>query len=527
MKRRSVKRVLSIILAVLMAASCFAASANAGEVKNKKSMISIAGSGLGLLLSDSKEYDVDDCIVGYKVEKVTVKNADGTTSTETYTYDDAGRQLKVVAVNKSILGVKTYSQTVAFTYDAKGNLTKKSVTSSGVLMPKTKTVDTYAYDKNGNVVSYVENGALGKENGKFSFNKNGDVLKGSIKDEYGIDTVENTYDSKGRLTKKVAISKDDDSSYKDVTTRTYDSKGNLIKEVYAEYEDGKLWSKDTTTYVYNTKGLCTKETCITKDEDGTAEYICVYSYDKNGNLIKEVCTETDVEGEKTKSTQTFEYDKKGRVIKSTYSSPYSKTTVVSTYDKKGNLIKEVRTRNSDGEISKDVEENVYNENGLLVKSSYISKEDGETTWKTVYSYSYDKKQRMTKYTYSENLYGSKESGSITVEYDKNGNVKKETESVTDSLGIKTKTVSTFSYKKLAKKVFDAGKGIRLSSYQYKYDGKAKKPLVFIDGLKKGIDFKVSYSNNVKPGKAKVTVTFVGDYEYYDPVTILFNIKKAS
>ncbi len=53
--------------------------------------------------------------------------------------------------------------------------------------------------------------------------------------------------------------------------------------------------------------------------------------------------------------------------------------------------------------------------------------------------------------------------------------------------------------------------IKLSKSKYTYDGKAKKPTVTITGLKRGVDFKVSYSNNKNVGTATVKVIGIGKY----------------
>ena len=44
-----------------------------------------------------------------------------------------------------------------------------------------------------------------------------------------------------------------------------------------------------------------------------------------------------------------------------------------------------------------------------------------------------------------------------------------------------------------------------------YDGKEKKPVVNVNGLVEGKDYTVTYSNNVNPGTAKVTITGLGDF----------------
>ena len=59
--------------------------------------------------------------------------------------------------------------------------------------------------------------------------------------------------------------------------------------------------------------------------------------------------------------------------------------------------------------------------------------------------------------------------------------------------------------------------VKLSKTAYTYDGKAKKPSVTVKDangatLKKGTDYKVSYSDNKLPGSAKVKLTFIGKYK---------------
>ena len=44
-----------------------------------------------------------------------------------------------------------------------------------------------------------------------------------------------------------------------------------------------------------------------------------------------------------------------------------------------------------------------------------------------------------------------------------------------------------------------------------YDGKAKTPGLTIEGIEAGVDYKVTYNNNVETGTATVTITGIGDY----------------
>ena len=55
------------------------------------------------------------------------------------------------------------------------------------------------------------------------------------------------------------------------------------------------------------------------------------------------------------------------------------------------------------------------------------------------------------------------------------------------------------------------KTISLSAKKYTYSGSAKKPSVTVEGLTKGTDYTVTYSNNTSVGTASVTVTGMGNY----------------
>lgn len=79
-----------------------------------------------------------------------------------------------------------------------------------------------------------------------------------------------------------------------------------------------------------------------------------------------------------------------------------------------------------------------------------------------------------------------------------------------------------------KDLSEAGGAVFLSKKVYSYTGKALEPdvMVFQDGclLSKGIDYTVSYSNNVNAGKAQVIVTGIGAYK--GKITKEFEIEKA-
>ena len=66
------------------------------------------------------------------------------------------------------------------------------------------------------------------------------------------------------------------------------------------------------------------------------------------------------------------------------------------------------------------------------------------------------------------------------------------------------------------------KTIALSATSYTYTGKANEPTVTINGLTQGVDFDVTYSNNINAGKATVTVSGIGNYS--GSITKTFTIK---
>ncbi len=65
----------------------------------------------------------------------------------------------------------------------------------------------------------------------------------------------------------------------------------------------------------------------------------------------------------------------------------------------------------------------------------------------------------------------------------------------------------------------------LDATSYMYDGTEKTPKVTVDGLTKGTDFDVEYTNNTNPGTATVTITGKGNYA--GTITKTFTIKGIS
>lgn len=111
----------------------------------------------------------------------------------------------------------------------------------------------------------------------------------------------------------------------------------------------------------------------------------------------------------------------------------------------------------------------------------------------------------------------------TVEYSNN------TEAGTASVIIKGinnyKGTVNRSFKITAKAVEESDVTVNVPAEGYVYDGTAKEPSVSVAGLTEGVDYTVTYANNVNAGKAKVTVTFKGNYSgSYEEI---FEIAQAS
>ncbi len=68
------------------------------------------------------------------------------------------------------------------------------------------------------------------------------------------------------------------------------------------------------------------------------------------------------------------------------------------------------------------------------------------------------------------------------------------------------------------------KTVVLESDSYEYDGKAKEPIVTIEGLAADVDYTLEYGNNVNLGTATVTITGKGNYQ--GTITKTFVIKPA-
>ena len=222
--------------------------------------------------------------------------------------------------------------------------------------------------------------------------------------------VVHTYDEDGCLLTYESRYTIDDVESCDRTVNTYNSQHQKVKSV-DEY-DGVVSS--TTTYTYNAKGQLVSEktdysdsgvsevqytrdasgNCIKKIElsDGELAWCTTSTYDAKGNLIKSV--ETDSEGVVVQ-TETYAYNSDGKLTKYTLEGDGFRNTETNTYDKNGYLIKNVLEYGGNTG-PREVHTTVYTNDadGNHIKTNYSEKYADGSGYSVVYTYTYDKGNKM-------------------------------------------------------------------------------------------------------------------------------------
>ena len=382
-----------------------------------------------------------------------------------------------VLAKKVFTGKNGKTTTTSYTYDDAGRLKT---------LKEGKETHIYSYDKSGNISKHVrKNGKSYIEETVYKYDGSGNILNSICNgydsyDEYSkksepYDHEKNEYTYSKDLIKSHSVDgyytiTDDEEYCED--QYTYNS-----KSTYA-YSDGLLVKvsegKKKTTYQYDSKGRLISGEKVRFSSADYDWFSIERKYDKNGNLKYQALTE----GYDNTNKSYYKYDNEGRLIKKRDGFRY-----FYTYDENG-VLREIDSNlttwifNADGKISKITE----------VKDSF-------------YNYAIDYVETYT--------------------YDKNGNNTKIVREYYDDGSTET---TTLTYEKLSKPICVMDGKIRLNVYEVKYNGKARQPKVFIDGMKKGADYRVSYSNNVNPGKATITVTFVDPK--IPPIKITFFIRPA-
>ena len=408
------------------------------------------------------EYDEKD-----RLAKVSVKNAEGkSTATYVMTYTDRGFISEIageIANDES-----QYSRKTSFVYDEKDRVIKNEVVQSD----ETVQLIEVTYDEKARVITMTGNWEYSKTGFKAvaTYNEDWKAIKNERFDENGTPVYVTEFDGNGNTIRSTNYDENGKPSWS--YGYEYDEDGKKIKETSYK-EDGSI--SMIYRYEYDEKGNLTKEARC--DETETLRAYDVYEYDENGYVLK--MTQYSAGGVKTGYKEYFE--------NTTYANKYTGERRSESYDSDGNL-SSVYEYNRNGETTKSenyrngklwsAEENEYDENGNLIKSSSYDADRKFTSY-SVYGYNesgkrikiseYDGDDKLTGYT--EIKRDGKYVLSETV-YDADGNKTEYTEYLEN-----TPDYNTYSRTKRYEK-YENGKLAELR--EYNEDGRMTK-LISYDG----------------------------------------------
>lgn len=187
--------------------------------------------------------------------------------------------------------------------------------------------------------------------------------------------------------------------------------GTLSKR--SDYQGGKL--EDSVEYTYDSKGKLSKVTKYTGSEN-QVDYWCTYSYDGEGNLLEIIFYNTS-----TYTNWEYEYDEVGNLIQETkYSSNGNYTEISYDYNTEGKVTKQFghsESGNDSTESDNDFwyeYEYEYDSAGNLLK--FIEYEGDAVDYSI--EYEYDESGNILEATW---CYSDSSTTSIKLEYDENGN----------------------------------------------------------------------------------------------------------
>lgn len=408
------------------------------------------------------EYDEKD-----RLAKVSIKNAEGkSTATYVMTYTDRGFISEIAG---EIANDETqYSRKTSFVYDEKDRVIKNEVVQSD----ETVQLIEVTYDEKARVITMTGNWEYSKTGFKAvaTYNEDWKAIKNERFDENGTPVYVTEFDGNGNTIRSTNYDENGKPSWS--YGYEYDEDGKKIKETSYK-EDGSI--SMIYRYEYDEKGNITKEARY--DETETLRAYEVYEYDENGYVLK--MTQYSAGGVKTGYTEYFE--------NTTYANKYAGRRRTESYFSDGSL-SYIYEYNKNGETTKSedyrngklwsAEENEYDENGNLIKSSSYDADRKFTSY-SVYGYNesgkrikiseYDGDDKLTGYT--EIKRDGKYVLSETV-YDADGNKTEYTEYLEN-----TPDYNTYSRTKRYEK-YENGKLAELR--EYNEDGRMTK-LISYDG----------------------------------------------
>lgn len=295
-----------------------------------------------------------------------------------------------------------------------------------------------------------------------------------------------------------------DLELKNIISKKYDSRGRLI-EVKSSYYEEK--------FEYDKNNNVTKRSY--KSDDGYKEST-TYKYDKNGNMIKSKISGGSDSGE----SSTYTYDKHGNVTKIVTKNSKGKVVYSCenkyTYDKYNRITKWTSGKDSTIKYKYDKTGKLTEYNG---KKFYYNKNNQVTKIvrdsDDILRYKYDNDGKLTK-IYNENQKNSKY-GKLYYTYSSNGLLKKEDDRALFSPF--PRVVDIYSYQKAPKNNINIGNNTYIQYKSTTYNGKAKTPNITKSYGIKGYNYKISYGNNINPGKGIILVSYMD----YFPDIITFDI----
>ena len=228
------------------------------------------------------------------------------------------------------------SDKLMYTYNEDGTVSEINGEGSD------KTLVTYSYDENGNVVIITTTDANQRliEESTYTYS----YFEGTTNIETVTETiVTNTYDDEKNTTETDV----------QTITSTYYSAGNLLSETTAHNDDDNAV---IYTYAYDNRGLLLSETSgnVTEDDVITVNTTTEYTYDENGYITNIKTIENGIE----KNTS-MSYNVIGQILSQTEEG----LTTTNLYDLSGNVIKVTQ---SDGTVTR-VNRVVYDINGQVLQ----------------------------------------------------------------------------------------------------------------------------------------------------------------
>ena len=263
------------------------------------------------------------------------------------------------------------------------------------------------------------------------------------------------------------------------------------KEVFRNNEG----ETTTTATAYNSDGLKVKTVQVSQSDYGYSKTTTAYAYNSNWNLVKEVESRTASDGFTAKKVTVYTYDKAGYLTKITtsdrrsdgYYDYYGKTTTAYSYNSVGNPVKIAETTKDNDGTSKEIHTFTYDKKNNLTKEVQTNAEGGRTVRKAVTTCSYDKYgylyQVIVDDTWTTEDYN--EYSVTTYTNDRGGRVLKEEYSNIDSRGSGYQEFTTYTYNSkgfLSKKTKNHYQGTTFSttettSYTHDKNGNVTKETV--------------------------------------------------